>query len=124
MMLGKRPWMGLTLLIALAAACGDSGTGPIDNGRPIAQIAADPTLVPRGDGFRTVVRLDASGSTDPDGDTLSFSWVVPNGRFENGTTATDAVIEVTFPGTRPYTVTVTVSDGDAEDAASVTIGLS
>ena len=121
--MGRRVWLGL--LLAVAAACGGSATEPTDNERPVARVAADRTSVPRGDGFQTVVTLDASDSSDPDGDQLTYSWVVPNGRFENGTTSSDAVIEVTFPGTRPYTVRVTVSDGrGGSDTATITIGLS
>ena len=123
-MMGRRIWLGL--LLALAVACGgDSVTEPTDNQRPVAQVVADRTSVPRGDGFQTVVTLDASDSSDPDGDQLTYGWVVPNGRFENGTTLSDPVIAVTFPGTAPYTVRVTVSDGrGGSDTATITIGLS
>ena len=116
--------VGAWAAVAATAACGDDGT-TADNESPVAQIVADRTTVPTGDGFQTIVTLDASGSTDADGDALTYSWVVPNGQFENGTSATDAVIEVSFPGTAPYVVTVTVSDGNGgEDEAAITIGLS
>lgn len=94
------------------------------NEAPTAVVTASPTSVPQGDGNQTVVTIDASGSSDPDGDTLSFSWMVPSGTFVGGTSATDETIQVTFPGAAPYTVTVTVDDGNGgTDQASITISL-
>lgn len=93
-----------------------------ENQAPTAMVTADRTSVPAGDNNTTVVRIDASGSSDPDNDPLTFSWVVPSGTFVNGTTNTDEIIEVTFPGAAPYTVTVTVNDGrGGSDTASITI---
>ncbi len=127
-MMRRRVWFGLLTVAVATVACGDddSMTGANgDNEPPIARIEANRTSVPAGDGHQTIVRLDASDSSDADGDPLTFSWVVPNGQFENGTTASDTVIEVTFPGTMPYVVTVTVSDGKGgTDDATITIGLS
>ena len=95
------------------------------NNAPTASISADPTEVPQGDNNSTVVTLDGSASSDPDEDQLSFAWTVPNGTFVNGTTASDPVIQVTFPGAHPYTVTLVVDDGrGGTDSAQVTIGLS
>ena len=116
--------VGAWAAVAATAACDDDGMMP-DNENPVAQIVVDRMTVPAGDGFQTIVMLDASGSTDADGDPLTYSWVVPNGRFENETEATDAVIEVSFPGTAAYVVTVTVSDGRrGQGQADITIGLS
>ncbi len=126
-MMGRAAVLGAWIAVAATAACGgdDDGVTPTENGTPVAQIEANRTSVPAGDGFQTVVRLDASSSSDPDGDPLTYSWVVPNGRFENGTTATEAVIYVSFVGARPYTVTLTISDGaGGEDQATITIGIS
>jgi hypothetical protein len=79
---------------------------------------------PANDNNMTVVTIDASASMDADNDPLTFSWTVANGTFVNGTTASDPVIQVTFPGLAPYPVTVTVSDGKGgSDMASVTIGV-
>ena len=116
--------LGVWAAVAATAGCGDDGTAS-DNEDPVARIVADRMSVPAADGNQTIVTLDASSSTDADGDTLTYSWVVPNGQFENGTSATDAVIQVSFPGTAAYVVTVTVSDGNGgEDEESITIGLS
>jgi len=120
----------LTLaLLAAVAACGgdddDNGmTGPTNN-PPTAVIAADPLDVPPGDNDQTVVTLDGSGSSDPDGDPLTFSWTVPSGTFVNGTSATSSIAEVTFPGLEPYDVVLVVDDGQGgTDDATVTIGIS
>ncbi len=118
----------LGLVVGLtAAACGDDdimGTGG-NNQAPNAVVSANLTQVPPRDANSTIVTIDASNSTDPDGDTLTFSWTVPSGTFENGTTASDATIDVSFPGTAPYIVTVVVSDGNGgSDSADITIGLS
>ncbi len=97
---------------------------PVNNA-PTASISANPTEVPRGDNNSTVVTLDGSASSDQDGDQLSFAWTVPRGTFVNGTTASDPVIQVTFPGDHPYPVTLVVDDGrGGTDSAQVTIGLS
>ena len=92
------------------------------NGAPTAVVTADPDSVATGDGNTTIVTIDATGSSDPDGDSLVYAWTVPSGTFENGTTDSDDVIEVSFPGSAPYEVTVIVTDAfSAADTAAVTI---
>ena len=89
----------------------ESSGEPQPNQDPVADIVADPTSVPAGDNNQTIVTIDGSGSSDPDGDMLTFEWTVESGTFVMGTTSTDPVIQVTFPGNGAYTVTLTVSDG-------------
>ena len=89
---------------------------------PMAVALPAPNSIQAGDHHTTVVTIDASGSSDPDGDPLRYSWVVPSGTFVNGTSNTEVTIQVTFPGAAPYTVTVTVNDGQGgTDTASITI---
>ncbi|MEE9207639.1 MAG: PKD domain-containing protein [Gemmatimonadota bacterium] len=111
----------------LVLACGgdDQPMQPVPgNNAPTAVISANPASVPAGDGNMTVVTLDGTGSTDPDGDSLSYAWTVANGTFVNGTTASSATAEVTFPGTGAYAVTLTVNDGNGgSNTASTTIPL-
>ncbi len=103
----------LTLaFVAVTAACGSSSSALVGgNNAPVASFTASPPSVPAGDNHQTVVTLDASASMDPDGDPLSYAWIVPNGVFVNNTGPTDRIAQVTFPGARPYTVTLTVDDG-------------
>ena len=121
-------WFSLMMIVVVAfAGCSDDDiTAPGNqNQSPTASITASPTALPQGDDNSTIVTLDGSASSDPDGDQLSFAWTVPNGTFVNGTTASDPVIQVTFPGAAPYTVTLVVDDGrGGTDSAQVTIGLS
>jgi len=94
------------------------------NTNPVATIVANPLVVPQNDGNQTVVTLDGSGSSDADSDPLSFAWVVPSGTFVSATTATSPIPQVTFPGTAPYNVTLTVTDGrGGSGTAAVTINV-
>lgn len=65
----------------------------------------------------TAVSLNGTGSTDPDGDTLAYSWSAPGVTFDNATSATPTG---QFPiGTT--VVTLTVSDGFEDDTDTVSI---
>lgn len=57
------------------------------------------------------VAFDASGSTDPDNDALSFAW-----DFGDGTTATGATPQHSFVSAGLYTVTVTATDARGASA--------
>ena len=88
------------------------------NTAPVARAGTSRTVAPG-----TVVTLDASASSDADGDTLSFAWTLtrPAGSsavLSGGTTATPGF---TADVAGSYTATVTVSDGQAGASASVTI---
>ena len=122
--------LAIALVALLSAGCSGSSSGgmmpapPMGNTPPVASITANPTSVPPGDNHMTIVTIDGFGSTDADGDPLSFAWTVHNGTFRNGTTSSDPVIEVSFPGVAPYTVTLVVGDGHGgSDSASTVIDL-
>jgi hypothetical protein len=59
------------------------------------------------EGGHTTVTLDGSGSSDPDGDDLSYRW---SGPFEGGV-ATGSPADVAFAGTGAFEVSLEVSDG-------------
>ena len=59
-----------------------------------------------------------SESTDPDNDELSFSWDMGD---ESEPIVTEDVTEHTYSVDGTYTITLTVSDGDLEDSASVEV---
>lgn len=84
------------------------------NQPPDADAGPDQTVVPTSPAG-TNVTLDGSGSTDPDGDTLTYAWSGPFG------TATGVSPTVLIPpGT--HTVTLTVDDGNgATDTDTMTV---
>jgi hypothetical protein len=89
------------------------------NGVPVAVIEAGPSSIPAGDGNQTEVRLNGANSTEPDGDPLTYSWSAPGGTFIGSTSAQTA--RVTFPGGTTRTVSLTVSDGTAQNTAQFQI---
>ena len=115
--------MTVGLSITLSACGDDDPTPPPTNSAPTAAISIDPGEVPRNDGNQTIVTLDASGSSDPDGDALTYAWTANDGTFENGTSATDPIAQVSFPGTGNYDITLQVDDGNGglAQAASVVL---
>jgi pectate lyase len=87
-------------------ACADSP--------PVANAGPDQTV-----GVGQPAVLDGSGSSDPDGDALSYSW-----DFGDGTTGTGAVVSHSYAAPDTYTATLTVSDGELNhsDTALITVG--
>ena len=70
-------------MVFLVAACSaDPVTPPPPSpNAPTAVISASPTVVPRNDGNNTVVTLDGSGSTDPNGNSLTYRWTAASGTW-------------------------------------------
>ncbi|NOJ21633.1 glycosyl hydrolase family 18 protein [Vibrio coralliilyticus] len=90
-------------------------TGPV-NTAPVAAVSA-PATANAGD----VVVVDASGSSDADNDTLTYSWDVPAGLNPtiNGATVTFTASE--YAQDTSLLFTVTVSDAQATSSASATV---
>jgi glucose/arabinose dehydrogenase/PKD repeat protein len=83
---------------------------------PIAKAAADKTS---GSAPLTVA-FSSAGSSDPDGDPISFSW-----NFGDGGTSTAANPQHTYAGNGAYTATLTVTDSTQRTASAsvqVTVG--
>lgn len=61
--------------------------------------------------------IDGSGSTDPEGDTLSFTWNMGDGTvFTTG----DAVITHSYGAAGEFTITLTVNDGEFDSDPAIT----
>ena len=79
------------------------------NNRPIA----DASVTPLEGTVPLTVNLDASGSSDPDGDDLTYSW-----SFDDGTTASGEAISRTFEDAGIYSVTLTANDGQVDSLST------
>ena len=69
---------------------------------PVAQASANPTTGPT----PLTVNFSSAGSSDPEGQPLTYSW-----NFGDGTTSTAANPTHTYTTPGPYQVRLTVSDG-------------
>ncbi len=61
------------------------------------------------------ITMSASGSTDPDGDALTYAWT-----FGDGGAAAGVEVSHTYAATGRYTVVVSASDGSLADADTTT----
>ena len=83
---------------ALGGICGN-----VAGNQPPTAVPAASTL----DGeIPLTVNFDASGSSDPEGENLSYQW-----QFSDGTTLNGATVTHTFTQVGTYTVDLTVNDG-------------
>ena len=89
------------------------------NRAPVAR-ASGPLQV-RG---KAEVTLSAAGSSDPDGDALTYSWAQTGGTPVTLSGANTATATFTAPNrNEPVSFTVTVSDGDLSSTASVSVNV-
>ena len=92
-------------------------TGSGQNRNPVATGTATPTAGPAPLG----VAFSAAGSSDPDGDPLTFAWA-----FGDGGTASGISTNHTYASVGSYTATVTVSDGRGGSAVksfAISVGI-
>ena len=83
---------------------------PFENAPPVA-VVGGPYTGAEG----SAVNFDGSGSTDPDGDALTYEW-----DFGDGSTGTGVSPSHTYADNGVYTVRLTVSDGVEETTAQTT----
>jgi hypothetical protein len=98
------------------------GTDTGQNNPPIADAGSNQTVT-----AAETVTLDASGSSDPDGDTLGYSWTQTAGPDVTLTDSNAATAEFTAPEVESDTelgFNVTVTDGEATDSDSVVVTVS
>jgi PKD repeat protein len=77
------------------------------------------TASPRTGKAPLTVAFDASGSSDPDGDSLTFSW-----HFDNGSQGSGSSVTHTFQSVGSYSTILTVSDGrGGGDTSSMVISV-
>ena len=81
------------------------------NGVPVAD-AGGPYA---GEAGTTLIRFDGSGSTDPEGDPLTYAW-----DFGDGNSADGAMPTHTYVAAGTFDVSLVVSDGLSSSASSVT----
>jgi hypothetical protein len=105
----------------------DSDTATVSvndvNVKPDANLRASPSSIDEGQS----VRLDASGSSDPDGSdgNLDYSWMVvrsPGGASPSTPSGERGDVTLGTPGTYEFRVTVSDGDKDDSDTAVITVG--
>ena len=102
----------LLMISTPLAGCLDQFNG---NNAPSATFSLNPNSnIRSGD----EVTFNAAGSTDPDGDSLTFSWNFGDGNTGSGLTTTH-----TFNQDGEYSVKLTVSDGSLETTTKKTVNI-
>ena len=106
------------LLALLLAACGGGGGGGTPNTPPTANAGAGQSVFKN-----ALVTLDGSGSSDPDGDSLTYAWSQVSGPAV--TLSNPSSVNPTFPasgtGTLVFSLVVNDGHGNSSTPASVTI---
>ena len=92
----------------------------LKNAPPVAKFTIKPDAIKAGD-TKSLVTLDASGSSDPDGDEITYKWTASAGiTFKKSTsdTSTVAQVQVAAETTTDVTFTLTVTDKNGAKATA------
>jgi len=115
-----------TFLVLCFLSCdpGNDDDKPLEpeetqNNAPNAQVSGDDKVK-----IGSVVKLDASSSTDADGDSLTYKWSflsIPDGSAASITGVEQEQAEFTLDKVGKYEIELTVNDGTATNKAVYTV---
>jgi uncharacterized protein DUF1566/K319-like protein len=103
----------------MLTACGGGRDGDGANAPPVANAGADQSVV-----TQTLVTLDASGSSDPDGDALAYRWAFTSRPAGSAATLSSFTAPApTFMADREgsYVVSLVVNDGKADSISDTVL---
>jgi PKD repeat protein len=89
----------------------DPAPPPPANNPPLADAGAPYS----GEAGTTLIQFDGSGSSDPDGDTITFAW-----NFGDGNSATGMMPTHTYASAGDFEVSLVVNDGQADSDPAIT----
>ncbi|MFZ2503813.1 MAG: PKD domain-containing protein [Nocardioides sp.] len=101
------PATSQTMRYSFVISPGDDG-GVVTNNPPVASFTSNCAGL--------TCSFNAAGSSDPDGDPLTYSWAFGGGQTGTGISPTN-----TYPTSGARTVTLTVSDGELTAQSSATV---
>ena len=103
---GKTSSKELEFFVSEQSSKGSANRSSIANNSPIANAGPDQIVL-----TSSQVTLNGLGSSDPDGDNLTFSWIQKDGTPVTLSDNSIANPTFTLEGSRPLTFSLTVSDG-------------
>jgi PKD repeat protein len=117
-----RTFIVLFLAIIMVASAGCTDDDDKENTPPVAKAGKDQDVTMGDDGFAEV-HFSAAGSSDDDGDDLSYSWDFDKSDGDNNVDSSDKTTSHKYHFTGVFTVTLRVSDGKVShtDTVKVTV---
>lgn len=106
----------VTLVVSDATSSSDPASAVVEISEPVVNLqpVADPGGPYTGEPG-VAVAFDGSGSSDPNGDALTYSWEFGDGAMDSGVSPSH-----TYDGAGEYTVSLTVNDGQLDSLIATT----